>query len=237
MDWRDTPLYINNHNRLALGFRDLLLWLRRAEMTDITVLDNDSQFPPLLEFYQSPAMDGIKLIRLQNLGPEAFWRMDYHLHQPGRFIVSDSDIVPDAACPLDLVRKMHEVADRARFQPTGGAKVGPALRIDDLPACYAERDHMRECESDYWLRKYPENDCWNAALDTTMSLYQAGWLRWPLADQGGVPHVRLDFPYVARHVPWYSQSANLSEEERYYRAHVAPGYSSSCPQPIPEETV
>jgi hypothetical protein len=125
---------------------------------------------------------------------------------------------------------MHEVADRF----PGGAKVGPALRIDDLPECYALREHMRFCESDYWLRKYPEQDCWNAAIDTTMAVYNSGWLRWPLAEQGGVPHVRLDFPYVVRHVPWYSDSANLSGEERYYMAHVASGYSSSCPQSIPE---
>jgi hypothetical protein len=238
--WRDTPLFVNSRDRLDLGLRDLLAWLRRAGMTNLCVIDNASTYPPLLDFYASPAMSGIQLLRAgANLGHEALWRLDLHLlpavQSFGRFIYTDSDIVPDPSCPLDLVRKMHEVADRARFQPAGGAKVGPALRIDDLPACYAERDHMRECESDYWLRRYPEGDCWNAAIDTTFALYQAGWTRWPLADQGGVPHVRLDFPYVARHVPWYSDSANLSEEERYYRAHVEGGYSSSCPQPIPME--
>ena len=231
--WKDTPVWINNHNRFDLGFRDLLLWLRRAGMTQIGVLDNGSTFPPLLSFYDSRAMDGVQLIRAANLGHEAFWRLDLHMlpsiAKAGRYILTDPDVVPDPDCPLDLVRKMHEVADR--YAP---AKVGPAIRIDDLPAHYAERDHMRFCESDYWLRKYPAGDCWNAALDTTFALYSSGWTRWPLADQGGVQHVRLDFPYVVRHIPWYSDSSSLSAEERYYRAHVAPGYSSSCPQPIPE---
>ena len=167
-----------------------------------------------------------------NLGPDAFWRLDLHLRQTERFIVTDPDCVPDDHCPLDLVRKMHEVADR--FLPQG-AKVGPALRIDDLPAHYTQRDHMRFCESDYWLRKYDAGDCWNAAIDTTAALYQPGWQKWPLAEQGGVQHVRLDFPYVVRHLPWYESSANLSAEARYYMAHVAPGFSSSCPVPIPEE--
>jgi hypothetical protein len=232
-DWKNTPVFINNFCRLDIGFCDLLIWLRRAGMTTICVIDNQSTYAPLLDFYEnSSLMQNVQLIHAgANLGHEAFWRLDLHLLPSvtkfGRYILTDADVVPDENCPLDLVRKMHEVADRF----PGGAKVGPALRIDDLPECYAQREYMRFCESDYWLRKYPEQDCWNAAIDTTMSLNQAGWLRWPLAESGGVPHVRLDFPYVAQHRPWYLDSANLPEEEIYYRAHVAPGFSSSCMVP------
>ena len=227
MDYRDTPIFINNFCNLDRGFRDLLAWLRKAGMTSVAVLDNQSEYEPLLEFYDSPAMEGIQLVRIgANLGPTAFWRLDLHTKQSKPFIVTDPDCVPDPDCPLDLVRKMIEVEER--YHP---AKVGPALRIDDLPAHYAERDHMRFCESDYWQRKYDEGDCWNAAIDTTVALYQPHWDRWPLAEQGGVQHVRLDFPYVTQHVPWYEDSAHPSAEARYYRAHVAPGYSSSCPVP------
>jgi hypothetical protein len=231
MDFRDTPIWINNHNRLEIGFRDLLEWLRHVGMTSIGVIDNGSTLPELLGFYESPAMDGVVLIKAPNLGHEAIWKLGLHNRADGqRFIYTDSDVVPDDDCPLDLVRKMHEVADRY-----ASAKVGPALRIDNLPAHYAERDHMRFCESDYWTRKYPEGDCWNAAIDTTFALYESGWNRWPLAAQGGVQHVRLDFPYVVNHIPWFSDSSNLSAEEKFYRANVAPGFSSSCPQPVLEE--
>jgi hypothetical protein len=231
VDYRDIPIYITSFNNLDRGLRQLLAWLRRAGMTSIGILDNNSSWPPLLEFFNSPAMDGIQLLHAgANLGPDAFWRLDLHLRQTGPFIVTDPDCVPDDDCPLDLVRKMLEVSER--YAP---AKVGPALRIDDLPEHYALRDHMRLCESDYWVRKYDAGDCWNAAIDTTAAIYQPGWEKWPLASQGGVAHVRLDFPYVLRHVPWYEDSANLSAEARYYMAHVENGYSSSCPQPIPME--
>jgi len=230
LDYRDVSIYITSFNNLDRGLRQLLSWLRRAGMTSIALLDNKSSWPPLLEFFDSPAMDGIQLVHVgANLGHEVFWRLDLHLKQTGPFIVSDPDCVPDADCPLDLVRKMLEVEER--YHP---AKVGPALRIDDLPSCFAQRDHMRMCESDYWLRKYEAGDCWNAAIDTTFSLLQPNWERWPLANTGGVQHVRLDFPYVMRHLPWYEDSANLSAEARYYMAHVEHGYSSSCPNPIPE---
>ena len=123
------------------------------------------------------------------------------------------------------------ISEVQAFGKSVPAKVGPAIRIDDLPAHYDQRDHMRFCESDYWLRKYPEGDCWNAAIDTVFALYESTWTRWPLAASGGVQHVRLDFPYVVRHLPWYEDSANPSEETKYYRVHVAPGFSSSCMVP------
>jgi hypothetical protein len=223
IDYRDIPIYIISFNNLDRGLRQLLTWLRRAGMTSIAILDNKSSWPPLLEFFDSPAMDGIQLVRVgANLGHEVFWRLDLHKQQSGPFIVTDPDCVPDDGCPLDLVRKMLEVSER--YAP---AKVGPALRIDDLPEHFAQRDHMRICETDYWLRKYDAGDCWNAAIDTTAAVYQPGWDHWPLADQGGVQHVRLDFPYVMRHLPWYENSAALSDEALYYRAHALPEFSSS----------
>jgi hypothetical protein len=235
-DWRDTPIFILNHDRLDLGFRDLLVWLRRAQMTAIRVVDSGSTYPPLLDFYDSSAMRGITLIRAENLGYEAIWKMNLPsaILLPGqRYILTDADVVPDPACPLDLVHRMHEVADR--FAP---AKVGPAIRIDNLPECFAQRDHMRLCEADYWRRPVMGEDGeqvgWDAALDTTFALYEREWERWPLLESGGVRHIRLAAPYLVNHIPWFSDSANLSAEERYYRAHVAPNFSSSCPQPVVE---
>ena len=42
MNWHDTPVFIIARDRLDLGLRDLLAWLRRAEMTSICVIDNAS---------------------------------------------------------------------------------------------------------------------------------------------------------------------------------------------------
>jgi hypothetical protein len=211
---------------LEIGFRQLLDWLRRAEMTSICVIDNASTYPPLLDFYESAAMNGIQLIRVGNLGYEAIWRLGLH-HIGTRYIYTDADIVPDKDCPLDLVRKMHEIADR--YRP---AKVGPAIRVDDLPECFSQAQHMKNCEADYWIRKH-DAECWDALIDTTFALYESGWERWPQVTHGA-KHIRLDFPYVVQHIPWYEDSSNPTAEARYYRAHVAPGYSSSCPVPIPE---
>jgi hypothetical protein len=38
--------------------------------------------------------------------------------------------------------------------------------------------------------------------------------------------LRTGFPYVARHLPWYADSAHLGDEDRYYRAHADPTISN-----------
>jgi hypothetical protein len=153
-----------------------------------------------------------------NHGHEAFWKLGWHLHEKERYILTDPDVVPDAGCPLDLVLKMHEVADRIPF-----SKVGPGIRIDDLPNHYHLKDLMLRSECKYWdeSRRVPQGDAFFSEIDTTFALYQPWAGRWD-----GV-HVRLDFPYVVQHVPWYDDSSKPNPEREYYKATVLPGISHS----------
>ena len=217
MQCKDTPIYIVSFNRLELGFRRLVEWLQAAGMTNINVIDNCSTWPPLLEYYQT--LKGVNILRQsENLGHNVFWNLGYHLHQTQRFIVTDPDVVPDKDCPLDLVLKMHQVADRIP-----GSKVGPSIRIDNLPDHYHLKDLMLRSESGYWSEaaRTKESDCFNAQIDTTFSLYQ------PQAGKWDGTHLRLDFPYVVEHVPWYDNSSKPNAEREFYKATVMPGISHS----------
>jgi hypothetical protein len=211
-DWRDIPVYVTNRNTLERGFRQQLEWLQRAGMKSITIIDNESTYPPLLDFY---AQIAIPIIHTpSNIGPEAFWEMGMHGNMQTRFIVTDADIVPDSACPLDLVGKMLEVAERY------GAKTGPGLRIDDLPDWYSEKQRVLIWETQFW-QKRKDAECFDAAIHNHFGLYQPGWAVWPNA-----PHLRLDFPYVARHLPWYEDSSAANVEREYYRARVKSGVTN-----------
>src|SRR5262249_41854021 len=53
-----------------------------------------------------------------------------------------------------------------------------------------------------------------AKLDSTFALYRRG------TEYAIEPAVRTSWPYLARHEPWYADSANPSEEERNYAATV-----------------
>jgi hypothetical protein len=212
-NWKETPIYITNFNNLERGFRKLVNWLRDAGQENIIVIDNASSWEPLLNYYETCGLQIIN--KTANLGHDAFWKLN--IPQSSRFIVTDPDVVPDINCPKDLVRKMHEVADR--YSP---AKVGPGLRIDNLPDHYHRKQLMLDSECNYWTKKTSENDCFHALIDTTFALYEPGWGIWAPA-----AHIRLDFPYVCEHLPWYEDSSKEDEERDFYKKTALPGISNA----------
>ena len=217
MDWHDTPIFVISYNRLDLGLRRLIGWLKSAGMSRITVIDNASTWPPLLQYYET--LTDVQMLMLpENHGHDVFWKLGYHQHQNERFIVTDPDVVPDANCPLDLVYRMHQMADR--YFP---AKVGPGLRIDNLPEHYHLKQLMLDSETKYWDNEHRTNEghSFFAQIDTTFALYEPG------ADKWGNRHIRLDFPYVVEHVPWYLDSSQPHAERDYYKATALPGISHS----------
>ena len=214
--WEQTPIFVLNFNNLERGFRMLVEWLQSAGMERITVIDNHSTWTPLLDYYET--LTDVQMIMLpENDGHEVFWKREFHMHQTERFIVTDPDVVPDAGCPKDLVLKMHMIADR--YSP---AKVGPGIRIDDLPDHYELKDLMLRSECKYWDQSIRSNSGdFFAAIDTTFALYEPGAGKWD------GKHIRLDFPYVVQHVPWYADLSKPDAEREFYKATALPGISHS----------
>ena len=215
VNWRDTPIFIPNRNNLERGFRRLVEWLEAAGMSRIVIVDCGSSYPPLLDYYRqrtTSAGNRPPLSRkpevhfaFRNLGPGAPWAL--RLEQLGtRFIVSDPDVVPAPECPRDLIERLHHMADYY-----DGAKVGPALRIDNLPESYARKAEVLAWEKQFWLKPVQGN-CFLAPIDTTFALYAPGSCRWPRE-----PHFRLAPPYVIEHAPWYEDSAAANPEREFYQ--------------------
>jgi hypothetical protein len=143
------------------------------------------------------------------------------LEQP--FVFTSSDVVPDACCPVDVVEHLAEhLRDNPRL-----VKAGLGLRIDDLPTRYAHRREVLVKQSEYW-RVPAGHGVFLAPVDTTFALYRRGG---PFAFE---PAVRTGRPYLARHEPWYSDSANRTEEERYYAETIAPGRGSWGREQLPD---
>jgi hypothetical protein len=116
------------------------------------------------------------------------------------------------------MQKMHQVADRY-----DNAKVGPGIRIDNLPDYYHLKDLMLRSECGYWdeSKRTPHGDSFFAPIDTTFALYKPGAGKWDGT------HIRLDFPYVVNHIPWHDESSLPNEERDYYKMTVIPGISHS----------
>jgi hypothetical protein len=210
---QDIPVIINNRNRYGYLLK-LIAWLEKNGMTNIIILDNDSTYPPLLEYYKSTRYK--VFLTGRNVGPFAIWQipaMDHYVTD--YYIYTDADVVPDESTGFECIRLMYE---RLRGDITID-KIGLALRIDNLPDHFKLKGEVIDWESQFWKVRDGRN-FWRAKVDTTFALYA------PYAKGGGdCKALRTDFPHVAQHLPWYENSDVPQEEDEYYRAHSEPSNS------------
>lgn len=212
---QSTPIVIISRDRLS-PLKQLLAWLDEAGYTRPVVVDNASTFQPLVEFLDQLDVEVIRLDR--NVGHLAPWlaeeaRSRLPDHEP--FVVSDCDVVPDDGCPGDVVEHLGSLL----IAQKGIDKAGLGLRIDDLPDSYPLKQEVVQWESRFWEREVSPG-VFDAEVDTTFALYRS-----PSTPHSTTHAVRTGPPYIARHLSWYSDPGNLSEEQLYYREHADPALS------------
>jgi hypothetical protein len=205
-DYKDIPILINNYNRLECLLK-LIAYLRRNEYTNIIIIDNASTYPPLLEYYRNSDLQIYYLNR--NYGHLALWKSGLFINFINNYYVyTDPDVLPIEQCPSDFLNYFKSILDKNRDV----VKVGFSLKIDDIPDFYKYKNEVIEWEKKWWIDKVDDN-FYVAHIDTTFALY-APWAF------GGSNEYRLsyrsDYPYVARHLPWYADSSNLTDEDIYY---------------------
>ena len=218
-----TPIFITCRDRLT-SLDALVSWLEHAGYQRIVLVDNVSTYPPLIEYYRHTRHEVVFLE--QNLGQAAVWEAGLldQCRVNGPFVVTDPDIVPCESCPHDAVA--HFLAILKRYPEA--EKVGFGLQIADLPDCYAQKSGVARWEAQFWTRPI-EPGVFRAPIDTTFAVYTRG--SGHSTDTG----LRTGWPYLARHEPWYANSADLTVEERYYRDHARADITTwSGDRPRPE---
>ena len=207
-DYHSIPIIINNFNRLEY-LTKLIHSLEERGYRNIYILDNDSSYQPLLDYYKKTPYEVIYLH--QNVGFLALWKTPvYRRFRKQFYVYTDSDVVLDEQCPDDFMKVFLSVL----LEHPACMKVGFGIRIDDLPDHYSEKQSVINWESQYWANRV-NNLLFKARIDTTFALYR------PYCKGGSSPHLvfRTDFPYVIRHLPWYQDTRHLSEEDQFYIAH------------------
>ena len=206
---RDIPIIINNFNRLTTLVQ-LIDSLENRGCSNIYILDNASTYPPLLDYYKECKHSIIRLN--ENMGHLSLWKSGvYKIFQNSFYAYTDSDVVIDEQCPDDFM----EVFLRILRADIRIVKVGFSLRIDDLPDYYKNKKKVIQWENQFWTYKYKTNS-YIAPIDTTFALYRPFFNG---RNDVQFMNVRTGFPYVARHLPWYNDESNLSDEEQYYLQH------------------
>ena len=211
VDWRRVPIFICARDRVGV-MRQLIDWLLRAGYENLIVLDNNSTYPPLFEYYSELRNDRrIRVIELkQNLGFKALWRSgvldELNIQTP--YVYTDPDVVPIESCPNNVVDVLLKILQHNKFI----RKVGLGLVFDDLTIEDAKK--YQKFERAYYDGSRVDEDLYYAQVDTTFALYQNVRhysLRFSLRTTGSL---------MLKHLPWYFDYDNLPDDERYYIEHA-----------------
>lgn len=217
-----TPIFIICRDRLT-PLLQLIGWLEKNGYTNIILVDNQSTYLPLLDYFVSTPYQVLRLDR--NVGHRSPWVSGavQLIAQDTYYVVTDPDVIPDDGCPSNALAYFRKLLNAySAFD-----KVGFGLLINDLPAHYSLRDHVIEWEKQFWKLEVEPN-VYDAGVDTTFALYR------PRTEYFIHPSLRTGKPYVARHLPWYTDSTKLSVEDRYYRNHANQTVNSWDTDNLPE---
>lgn len=209
------PVFIICRDRVSCTIQ-LVDWLEKAGQERIYLIDNDSTYEPLLEYYKKTPHNVIKMGF--NSGHNGIWTHGIisKFASNEYFIVSDPDVIPIEECPLDAIDYFRSILDIYLDRE----KVGFGFKLDDLPDHYKFKQAVLHHETSYLEWGAPQPNLNFAPIDTTFALYRPG------ASQDISASCRTQYPYLARHLPWYIDSNNPSEEEEYYIANAHPRINS-----------
>lgn len=190
--------------------RNLCAQLQAAGCQPI-IIDNNSDYPPLLEFYRTTEY---KVHRMgSNWGHQILWKSGLiNQYDDRHYIVTDPDL-DLTGIPLDWPQHLM----KGLWNNHSAMKAGLSLRIDDLPDNpYAQEAY--NWEKKFWEGKRDVNGFVFADIDTTLAIYDRERNFGDLPNNYFFRAVRADLPYTARHLPWYltKEKIEANEEERYY---------------------
>lgn len=206
----EIPVLINNRNRLTY-LKNLISSLENIGCKNIYIIDNDSTYPPLLEYYKQLKHTIIFLSR--NAGPQAIWNAnETKTFLNDYYIYTDSDVVPESSVTIEIINDMMNTLN----QNITLEKIGLGLRIDDLPDHYKMKEQVIQWESKF-NKNIVDEKYFSAPVDTTFALYA------PYQQGGGeCKAYRTRAPYLAKHMPWYEESLNPGNENLFYLENSIP---------------
>ncbi|WP_158648398.1 glycosyltransferase family 2 protein [Candidatus Symbiothrix dinenymphae] len=207
IDVKQIPIYIISYNRLSY-VQSLVGFLEKRGFTNIHIVDNQSTYPPLLE-YLNQSKHTVHFMD-KNYGHKVFWKSGKFndVIETQYYVVTDADILPTDDVPDDFMKLFL----RLLCEYPVAAKVGFALKIDDV----TKYDGVITYERQFWknrLENHPDLELYDAQLDTTFALYRPSD---KATKRDFYRAIRVAGDYVARHTPWYVMPTDYTDEDRYY---------------------
>ena len=200
----EIPVIINNRNFLTWPKAMVERIKEYDGVGEIIIVDNDSTYPPLLEWY---ATNPCRIERLNdNLGMGAPWASEIVKQLNGvLYVLTDPDMGLEDT-PDDTLLYLFDKLNSLQLDKVG---LGLDWQIVEKKSPYYER--LNVYEKNRWSNSPVKDGVHTEVqIDTTFALYNV--------DHYFIGGGSTTFPYVARHYPWeFSiEEARNNEEFMYY---------------------
>jgi hypothetical protein len=195
---------------VVINNRNLLSWPKAmvekiqsySSLEDILIIDNDSSYEPLLEWYDTL---NIKVLKIPNIGHTSPW-----IPEINAFIKTESYVVTDpdldlSETPIDTLTHLDNCLKEYPFLE----KIGLGLDIKSVPLESPFYAHVNSHEKKFWNLPLINNKFRIAPIDTTFAIYNK-----KIMNEYKITGARMNYPYVAKHIPW--NLVERSDEFNYY---------------------
>ena len=209
-NFKQIPIIIISFNQYFY-LKKLIDFLVKNEYSNIIIIDNNSSFEPLLNYFEE-IKSIVTIHRLEkNEGHMVFWKNEaiFNKYSKGYYVVTDADIVPTEDCPSDFLLYFKNILDKSHDI----SKVGFSLKINDIPDSNVNKQKIINWETKFWSTK-DDNQNFIAQIDTTFAIYRPKSSH--IADDNFYKAIRVKKPYNAIHGGWYIDNENLTIEQTYF---------------------
>ncbi len=215
---KNMPAFIIGYNQLSY-IKNMVKQLSKYT-SDITVIDNDSTFQPLLDYYTNEFPYTL-LKQKQNFG-HTVYKNDHIQQLTGDYyILTDPDLQFNSSLPDNFIDELVAISNNLLAY-----KVGFALLIDseEVRTDVTFSGHtIKEWEAQFWNKKLtyslnPNLLLYDAGIDTTFCLINRTMYS---ANQ-----IRVAGDYTCVHIPWMKGFHNLLLDNEY-ETYLKNNYSTS----------
>lgn len=231
------PIFILTYERLTVLKKSIQSYYDCIKTPfEIVIIDFGSTYEPTLEYLRNLEHEKVKVYWKEKIfckvavnRPVQEAIQDYfENHSASNYVVTDPDIALDNT-EGDVLEVYAYLLEKSPAIPI----VGPMLRIDDIPDYFPNKQGVIDWEARLNWRglrnihsiqykdkivKYISH----TRLDTTFRMNRAGTL-WKRSKRA----FRVLPPYGSKHLDWYLDPKNLTEDHKYYMEHAVEGISHS----------
>ena len=192
-------------------------WLKKYGYTNINIIDNKSDYPPLLEYYKNCGCNVIYMRK--NYGHLVIYKSLRFLFMRmfNFYIMTDPDLAPVENMPDDFVEQFL----KTMLEYPNSCKVGCSLKIDDIPDSFKLKNEVILLHTKFYtkqLKHFTDGyKIYDQPIDTTFALDTPAIYRGLHERFKGI---RTGEPYQLRHLPWYELDEN-HELEHYRKTEIA----------------